>query len=90
LSRTTSHKKINNGNKNIIPIEKDYKLAETSIKDKILLDSRKDLAVDAFKQKATALAQSKGINTKEKRFIIQVDGSSTFFFSLKFHIIDLF
>ena len=52
-----------------IPVEKDYKLAETSIKDKILLDSRKDLAVNAFKQKATELAQSKGINTKEKRFI---------------------
>lgn len=52
-----------------IPVEKDYKLAETSIKDNILLDSRKDLAVDAFKLKATSLAQSKGIDTKEKRFI---------------------
>ena len=52
-----------------IPVEKDYKLAETSIKDKIILDNRKDFAVNAFKQKATALAQSKGINTKEKRFI---------------------
>ena len=52
-----------------IPVEKDYKLAEKSIKDKITLDDRKDLAVNAFKQKATALAQSKGINTKEKRFI---------------------
>ena len=52
-----------------IPVEKDSKLAETSIKDKILLDNRKDIAVNAFKQKATAIAQSKGINTKEKRFI---------------------
>jgi peptidyl-prolyl cis-trans isomerase SurA len=52
-----------------IPVEKDYKLAETSIKDKILLDNRRDIAANAFKQKATALAQSKGINTKEKNFI---------------------
>lgn len=52
-----------------IPVEKDFQLAETSIKDKILLDNRKEVAVNAFKQKATSLAQSKGINTKENKFI---------------------
>lgn len=52
-----------------IPVEKDFQIAEKSIKDKVLLDSRKDLAVNAFKLKAIALAQSKGINTKEKKFI---------------------
>ena len=52
-----------------IPPEKELKLAEMSIKDKILLDSRKELAVSAFKENAYAIAISKGINTKENNFI---------------------
>ena len=52
-----------------IPPEKELKLAEMSIKDKILLDSRKELAVSAFKEKAYKIAISKGINTKENNFI---------------------
>ena len=53
----------------VIPPEKELKLAETYIKNKIQSDSRTEIAESAFKEKAYKEAISKGINTKEKNFI---------------------
>ena len=52
-----------------LPIEENFQLVETEIREKIMQDDRKQIAADLFKRNAIEIGKVKGLNTEEKDFI---------------------
>ena len=52
-----------------LPIEENFQLVETEIREKIMQDDRKQIAADFFERKAIEIGKAKGLNTEEKDFM---------------------
>jgi parvulin-like peptidyl-prolyl isomerase len=52
------------------PVETNLINAESSLKERILQDDRKEIAAKAFEKKSLDIGKSRGMNTKEKNFLI--------------------
>ena len=52
-----------------LPIEENFQLLETEIREKIMHDNRKQIAADFFERKAIEIGKAKGLNTEEKDFM---------------------
>lgn len=52
------------------PVETALINAETSLKERILQDDRKEIAAKAFEKKSIEIGKTRGMNTKEKNFLI--------------------
>lgn len=53
-----------------IPVQESFVNTEAFLKEKVLQDNRKEIAEKAFEKKSFDIAKSRGMNTKEKNFLI--------------------
>lgn len=53
-----------------IPVQESFVNTEAFLKEKVLQDNRKEIAEKAFEKKSLDIATSRGMNTKEKNFLI--------------------